>query len=389
MTDWERVEQLRAKDRDWASIATDPKVGFRAPKGAGDPGRALKGLYFQRRSRTQRVSATSTSAEKEGTRPSRTRTRRRRLRQVAFIATVVAVAAVVPFALGFEVSWIGALGLTDVLVAVALAGGLLLGGCLVAGGTRSLARWKRGVTTGAVVGLLLTVALVALSIHAGCPNLTTTAEGSPGGGWEFAANPVWTQNGEPVVFFLGSIACPYCSASSWAIQGAVWNFTTQHSGATYGVSKTGDAYPQTPEVRLDSISASGPYISWDGREGSDPNEITTPDLGCPESAYVNTYDPGGSIPFLVIGGQFLHSGTIIDPALLSPNGTPLTPPQVAADLATGSPPGSNTVCGTVLSAQYWIEAYFWKCDVNAHEPNPAPPQVESNSYVVADYEALG
>jgi hypothetical protein len=51
MVDWDRVEQLRSKGWEWDDIADDPKVGFTADSGAGDPGRALRVLYHRRRSK--------------------------------------------------------------------------------------------------------------------------------------------------------------------------------------------------------------------------------------------------------------------------------------------------------------------------------------------------
>jgi hypothetical protein len=53
LTDWERVAQLRKKGASWEEVASDPKVDFDAPKGT-NPGRALKSLYFARRSRAER-----------------------------------------------------------------------------------------------------------------------------------------------------------------------------------------------------------------------------------------------------------------------------------------------------------------------------------------------
>ncbi len=50
VTDWDRVERLRAKGTTWSRIAADPKVDFRPEKGA-DPGRSLKTVYLLRRSR--------------------------------------------------------------------------------------------------------------------------------------------------------------------------------------------------------------------------------------------------------------------------------------------------------------------------------------------------
>ena len=53
MTDWERVERLRSEGVSWDKVASDRRAGFHPPPGA-DPGRALRTLYFQRRSRSGR-----------------------------------------------------------------------------------------------------------------------------------------------------------------------------------------------------------------------------------------------------------------------------------------------------------------------------------------------
>src|SRR5208337_5083302 len=54
MVDWDLVDKRRAKGWDWDRIAADPKVGFHAEESAGDPGRALRALYYQRRSPAKR-----------------------------------------------------------------------------------------------------------------------------------------------------------------------------------------------------------------------------------------------------------------------------------------------------------------------------------------------
>lgn len=59
MTDWNRVEKLRSKGASWEEVATDRKVGFEAPPGS-DPSRAIKALYFRRRSRADLASTAST-----------------------------------------------------------------------------------------------------------------------------------------------------------------------------------------------------------------------------------------------------------------------------------------------------------------------------------------
>jgi hypothetical protein len=62
MTDWSRVEKLRAKGVEWGEIAEDERVGFQADKGT-NPGRALKTLYYSRRSRRGGKGGSATRAD--------------------------------------------------------------------------------------------------------------------------------------------------------------------------------------------------------------------------------------------------------------------------------------------------------------------------------------
>ena len=64
MVDWDQVEKLRSKGWDWERIASDPKVGYSADSDVGDPGRALRSLYYQRRSKAQRRPGRSEAAHK-------------------------------------------------------------------------------------------------------------------------------------------------------------------------------------------------------------------------------------------------------------------------------------------------------------------------------------
>ena len=92
MTDWSRVEKLRAKGIEWDEIAEDERVGFRADKGT-NPGRALKTLYYSRRSRQGGKVGATARAEggKAFARPSLSSIRSKR---GLFLTVVVAIAIV-------------------------------------------------------------------------------------------------------------------------------------------------------------------------------------------------------------------------------------------------------------------------------------------------------
>ncbi len=396
MTDWERVERLRGRGQSWDEIAADDRVEFKPPEGTEKPGLALKALYFQRRSRTRRQakggSETGGSSGGSGSGAKGGWTKRKIFRSTAFLGILVALAGAIPLLLSFELRLIVYLVPQLALVVVAAVGGLLLGAAFIAGSGRALAMWKGGVIAGVILGIVLAGVLASVSLSQGCPNLAQTKNGEPGPagdtGWIRADNPVWSQGGAPVVFYLGSIACPYCSASSWALKGALLNVSSSMSGVSMGTSSSTDVYPNTPEVNFVSSSVSSTYISWDPHEGADDTQITVPNVGCPESAYVAQYNTQGGIPFVVVGGVFMHTGSLVNPALLSPQGTPYSPQVVASDLAScGNNPNQNAVCSAILPAQFWLEAYMGKADQLAGLPLPSVV-TDPNSPASGDFQAI-
>ncbi len=107
MTNWARVDKLRASGKDWATIASDPKVDFRSPRGT-NPGRALKVLYLKNRS-TARRTATTFTAERRPKVPGRGT----RGQWIALGAVLVIMILVVAYALQVQSShasptgWVG------------------------------------------------------------------------------------------------------------------------------------------------------------------------------------------------------------------------------------------------------------------------------------------
>jgi hypothetical protein len=369
MTDWERVERLRSKGWDWSAIAEDEKVAFTAPAGVSDAGRALKALYFQRRSsRRANGKAERTSsrvAEEEASKRARSWRARAPL-----IGLMIAFAAGVWILFGLTVLSSLLVIVPLLYMGIALAFGLVVFGLsLVFGGRGVGGGWRRAVAISVVVALLVTGGGALAAVEAGIPNLSTNITPQPSnsdGTWYHAANPVWTENGRPVFLYVGSVACPYCSASSWAMRGALEAFGSL-SGWTYLQSSSTDVYPNTPEVDLSAVSYNSSYLSLSIYEGTDDSSISVPPLPPLPNAYVQTYDSSGGIPFVVVGGQYFHLGSLVNPATLSPGGTALSPQQVENDLASGTGP----VYSEINSAQLYLEAYFVKADQKAGITPPA------------------
>jgi hypothetical protein len=79
-----------------------------------------------------------------------------------------------------------------------------------------------------------------------------------------------------------------------------------------------------------------------------------------EQAYVNAYNSGGGIPFLIVGGRYIHGGTLVDPGALESSGTALTPQLVAQSMTAANP--NDPVYVAIHQAQVYLEAYFVKID---------------------------
>ncbi len=373
MTDWQRVEKLRAKGVDWDEIAEDERVDFKAEKGV-DPGRALKALHYRRRSKSGRSGkegTTGTSSRGEVDRPrSPLRVRLSMLGMVlllggavwslvAFLYTPIAV--VVP--------------LVPDIVLVAIAGGILLTTALVIWGTGDLrAGWMKGVAFGLTLGLALS-GLSIVAIPSGVPVLSHSGTGEPQS-WARYPNPGWESGGLPVVFFYGSEGCPYCSASSWAISYALQAFGTLQ-GQSYSTSDPNDAYPNTPEEALAGSTLTSSSVSWDVEESPSNQNTQPPALLTPiEKDYVAAYSQG--IPFIVVGGFFVHAGTLVNPATLQG----MTVNDVVSAYASGNGP----VYQAIYSAQMLLEAIMVKADQMTGVS--APSSVTSNADVTAALNTL-
>ncbi len=374
MVDWERVERLRSKGMDWDSIAADPKVSYTAPPGVEDAGRALKTLYYTRKS------GRTSSGKKKADAPKPTVGSGFKSFLVPGGLGILVLGAIW-FPIAYYVSFVGVLiPAVPYVLLVIIVGALLVAAGTVLNTARISENWKKPVAVGLVLGLILSGGIALAGVSLGVPNLSRVTVGEPGG-WqsETPRNSVWESNNLPVVFFMGSIACPYCSASSWAFQAALQNVGTL-TGTQYGASNPNDVDPNTPEVEFVSASFVSNYISLDVKEGNDDSSTAViPPLSLEEQAYVSTYDGGGSIPFFVAGGIYSHIGTLVDPSILQG----ITPQQMANIMSQGnSNTGTDlTIYQTVHGQQLYFEAYIVKIDTIA---GITPPSFGNDETQVQD-----
>jgi len=364
MVDWDRVQELRSKGWDWSDIAKDPKVGFHPEASAGDPARALRALYHRTGRRTAQASAEAAAAKK----PSKEATERKwTLTRVGYLGVP---AIGVWFLLAFVApSPIGLLLPAIPYLALALAGfAFVLSYALwrKTEGRRWTTTYRNTVIGGVVVGVVLAGAIgLAGSVVFGCPYLPPASTLSDQGqGWNTGPLPLWQENGKPVVFFYGATWCPYCSASSWAVYKALTAFATV-SNVQVSHSSLSDVYKGTPEVVISSLqlgpkNGNGPAVALQAAEDTSGVADTLPATStCYQQAYVSSYANG--IPFVVLNGQQVHIGTLVDPAGLEPwnyaNYTNGTGPDVVLGQVNSE---SGAAWTAVQTAAWWMITWIAK-----------------------------
>jgi thiol-disulfide isomerase/thioredoxin len=342
MVDWDRVDELRSKGWDWDRIADDPKVAFHADAAMGRPGRALRALYH----RTRRDARRAPDRPPSSNRPSRTGPGWSLMRggylAVPFAGIWFLLAYVAPSPVGLilpALPWIG-------LILAVAAFVLLFALWRTTGGKRWTPVFRTTLISGIVLGLIFSgaVALVGAFVF-GCPYLppSSSLSATPAPDWKTGSMPLWTEGGKPVVYFYGASWCPYCSASSWSIWKALTEFGTV-SGAVPGYSFAGaEVYPHTPEIILANATLNSPSIAFQVTEYNGPTDgVTLGTSSCVQQGYLVAYS-GGSIPFVVVGGKYVHGGaTLNNPkafenytSINDSNGAPTVEMQVRNETGQG------------------------------------------------------
>jgi hypothetical protein len=252
---------------------------------------------------------------------------------------------------------------------------------------RTSERWstayRNGVIIGAVIGLVFAGAFAIVAISAGCPTLTPAGTTLPSNGamgtWtQYGGDPQWTVGGHPVFFFYGSIGCPFCSASSWAFYWALERFGTLE-GLQLGHSNPGDVYPSTPELEFVNAQYSSNFVSIHVLESDvDSNTVPPTPSSCIDQAYISAYDGGSNgIPFVAVGGQFIHTGSAVDPSQLQPLNR--QPSQVLGQVLNQT----GSAWGLISPGAYMLTAILLKAD--GGQPASILSQYSS---VSADYNSL-
>ena len=161
----------------------------------------------------------------------------------------------------------------------------------------------------------------------------------------------------PTLLYMGAEYCPYCAAERWSLISALSRFGS-FQGVSLTSSSSTDIFPNTPTFALDKATYQSQYLQVQTVEmqGRTPGpDGTYPVLQTPtaaQNALIDKYDAppyvpasttqqSGSIPFILVGGQYMWSGSQFSPGLLSG----LTWGPVAAQLAAASTSLAKTILG--------------------------------------------
>jgi Domain of unknown function (DUF929) len=175
--------------------------------------------------------------------------------------------------------------------------------------------------------------------------LDTVGTGSLSGGMPIRAisGKSLTSNGKPEMLYIGAEFCPYCAAMRWSMAVALNRFGTL--SPLRGIySASNDADPHTASLTFYKSSYSSNYLVFTPVENQTVTHATLQNTTPAQMALWQKYDTSSSglgYPFIDIGGKYVITGPLFDPAVLAG----LSWSQIAADLHNPSSPVARAVDG--------------------------------------------
>jgi thiol-disulfide isomerase/thioredoxin len=182
-----------------------------------------------------------------------------------------------------------------------------------------------------------------------------------------------TEGGKPEMLYMGAEYCPYCAAERWAVINALSRFGT-FTGLTTTHSSSTDAYANTPTYTFYGSTYTSKYIAFTSVEetknyriGNSTNTsvpyVTLQTPTAAQSALGETYDSGGSIPFIDLANKYVDVGN------LAPWGPQLLAGKTWAQVAAAmSQPDSAIGKAAIGNANYLTAAI---CKITGNQPASA------------------
>jgi Domain of unknown function (DUF929). len=129
-------------------------------------------------------------------------------------------------------------------------------------------------------------------------------------------NPIITQNGKLAFIYIGAEYCPYCAAERWAIVMALSHFGNWSNLQPIYSSPYEETYPNIPTYTfVDAIYKSNKIEFLEVELSNRYGNVSLQQMNSLEEQLFSTYDPGGAIPFISVGGIYFRIGSGISPAL--------------------------------------------------------------------------
>ncbi|HEU5418909.1 MAG TPA: DUF929 family protein [Streptosporangiaceae bacterium] len=164
-------------------------------------------------------------------------------------------------------------------------------------------------------------------------------------------NPaVLTQDGKPLITYVGAEYCPFCAAERWALTVALSKFGSfSHLGFIHSAPAP-ETDPDTPTLTYYKSSYTSSYIAFDPTEVQTVSHATLEKTSKLQNQlmakydvppYVPSADYDGSFPFVDFANKYVIDGASYDPAVLKG----LTWAQVAAALKDPGSPVAKGVDG--------------------------------------------
>ena len=136
---------------------------------------------------------------------------------------------------------------------------------------------------------------------------------------------VLTQDGKPVISYVGAEYCPYCAAERWALVTALSRFGTFSNLGLIHSSST-DVDPSTPTLTFYKSSYTSKYFIFNTTEAQTVTHATLEPLTSLDNQLMSKYDvppyvpssqDDGSFPFVDFGNKYVIDGASYDPGVLA------------------------------------------------------------------------
>ena len=161
--------------------------------------------------------------------------------------------------------------------------------------------------------------------------------------------PALTTDGKPGVLYVGAEYCPFCAAERWPFVVAMARFGEFANLQATSSGAPPEAYPNTATVSFHGATYTSQYLGFTGIETQTNTQQPLDQLTGDNKTIFDTYNPGGSIPFIDYGGKATATGASVDPSIFAGK----SQQQIADDIANPATTIGKAVLGSanVISAQ--------------------------------------